>query len=353
MRSGNVLEALRRHYRVSVLVGSLYPSLESDSFLRSHCERSIILPPCDNAMDATRLAAEAYGRESFSTIHVFRLAAMPFAAPYSKGQAARPSLHLDLDDIESTANLRLAHAYRRAGNDSLGVRAAAHSHRISLIENAAFRTFNRVYVSSEPDRCELLGRCNAEIRVLRNVVRVPGMVYPPRADTVFKFLFVGTLGYHPNKDAVRYFCGQVLPIIRQKAPRPFMINIIGSGDSGDLVDLNANDVCVVGPVAGIGPWYEESHAVIVPLRAGGGTRIKILEAFSYERPVVSTTIGAEGLDVEPNRHILIADSAEEFASACLQLMCEPGIVQQLTTNARVLVSQCYTIEAITGAVSPT
>lgn len=80
------------------------------------------------------------------------------------------------------------------------------------------------------------------------------------------------------------------------------------------------EVTVTGPVADVTPWYESAHAVIVPVRAGGGTRIKILEALAHRRPVVSTTVGAEGLGATPGRHLLVADSPVDFAAECDRLM---------------------------------
>ncbi len=280
MRAGVVLEALCEHYRVSALVGSLYPALEDERFVRERCNKVVILPAGSKAMDAIRLAQEAYQGDSFDTIHVFRLAGVPFAKPHFKRGDTRPALHLDLDDVESKANRRLAEVYRKAGDEVMAGRAAAQAQSSFLLEAAAFRMFDRLYVCSEFDKNQLMERCRAEIRVLQNVVRLPGEVRQPREDATFGFLFVGTLGYYPNKDAVRYFCTQVLPLIRQNATRRFVVHIVGSGYCEDLLDLNAADVRIVGRVAEVRRWYEESRVVIAPVRIGAGTRIKILEAFS-------------------------------------------------------------------------
>jgi glycosyltransferase involved in cell wall biosynthesis len=353
MRSGMVLEALCEHYRVSALVASLYPTGGGEHCSQNCCDRFTILPPYSNAQDAIRLAAEAYSAESFDAIHVFRLAGVPFAKPYFTGGNARPALHLDLDDIESKANRRLAEVYRMAGDQPMAAYAEWQAQRSWLMECAAFQMFDRIYVCSEADRQQLVERSKTEIRVLRNAVRLPDTVRPPISGATFGFLFVGTLKYYPNKDAVRFFCEQVLPLIRQHAPAPFVVRVLGSGDYDDLVDLHAADVRVIGPVAEVRSWYEQSHAVIVPVRTGGGTRIKILEAFSYRRPVVSTAIGAEGIEAEPDRHILIADTSEAFASACLRLMGDADLARNLVENAASLVSRSHTVDALRTILSST
>jgi glycosyltransferase involved in cell wall biosynthesis len=220
-----------------------------------------------------------------------------------------------------------------------------------MLEVIALRSFNRIYVCSEGDRRELGNRSRAEICVLRNAVRLPGAVRPSAARGVFRFLFVGTLGYYPNQDGVRFFCTEVLPFIRERAGSSFLVNVVGSGDSSGIADLAADEVHLVGPVADVRPWYEECDAVVVPLRAAGGTRVKILEAFGYLRPVVTTTMGVEGIEAVANEHVLVADAPEDFATACLKLMSDPTLAQALVANASVLVSRSYTIEALKTTIS--
>ena len=94
-------------------------------------------------------------------------------------------------------------------------------------------------------------------------------------------------------------------------------------------------------VACAAPFYEQADAAVVPLRAGGGTRIKLLEAFAHGVPVVSTSVGAEGLDVEAGRHLLIADDPAGLADACRRLMEEPGLADRLRAEALRLVAARY------------
>jgi len=348
MRGGMVLQALCEHHRVSLVVIPLQgaPDAQVPEFLRGICENVAILRPGES------MAAVDH---QFETIHVFRLAAMAYLHDWLRQFRGGARLHLDLDDIESKTNRRIAELYRREGNDAMADRTLAHAQTSSLMEAVAFRLFDRVYVCSEGDRRELRDRCRAEIRILSNAVRLPKAVRAPSASSVFRFLFVGSLGYYPNQDGVRFFCTQVAPIIRERASREratsFVVNVVGSGDSAGLRDLVSGEVRLAGPVPDLRPWYEECDAVVVPIRAGGGTRVKILEAFSYSRPVVTTTMGVEGIQADDHRHLLIADSPEDFAAACLKLMSDKVLRQSLAASASDLVSKSYTIEALRTALA--
>lgn len=353
MRAGMVLEALAERYRVSLLAVPLYPSFEpeiSQAFLPL-CENTRVIPPCPDPQHRIREAGEAFREHEFDIIHVFRLSAMPFARPYFSEPRGRVQRHLDLDDIESKTHRRIAALHRDGGDESRACREQAESRRFEMLETAAFRIFDRVYVCAEADKQELLNRGAAQVCVLRNAVRLPLVSSRKKPQDVFRILFLGTLGYYPNEDAARYFCGRILPLIRQGARTSFVVDLVGAGGSESLRSLAASDVNVVGRVPDVQPWYEACQAVIVPLRAGGGTRIKILEAFSYKRPVVTTSIGLEGIDAIPNEHVLVADTPDTFASACLQLMTDPALAESMVQKTNALVLESYSSEALKKSVS--
>jgi glycosyltransferase involved in cell wall biosynthesis len=288
-----------------------------------------------------------YAGERFDTVHVFRFEAILFAQPYFDEGPLRARRHLDMDDIESKTARRLANLCRMNGQLSRADQALAKATQMELIETAAFHKFDRIYVCSEVDRQSLLDRrCKAEIRILRNAVRPA-----PEPVKLFRFLFVGSLHYYPNADAIRFFCRQILPIIRERAANPFCIDVVGAGEAKHLADLAGSDVNLMGQVPAVSPFYHGADAAIVPLRAGGGTRIKILEAFSYRRPVVSTSLGAEGLETIHNEHILIADTPEEFAVCCLRLMSDPELARRLVRNSMALLERLYTPEALAASLA--
>lgn len=350
MRAGMVLEALAERHRVSLLVIPCFGSMNERplEIFKAMCENVVVIAPGD---PQTRIqqAGAAYAAREFDVIHVFRLTTVPFARPYFTKSETRPRRYLDLDDIDSKTHRRIAALYRIAGNSVMAEREDAQSKRMELLEIASFRMFDRVYVCSEQDQRELKERCRAEVRVLKNAVRLPEPISPAEPKGIFRFLFLGTLGYYPNEDAVRYFCTEVLTVIQKQASMPVSLEIVGGGQPEGLAELNDDIVHLIGEVPHVREWYERCHAVIVPIRAAGGTRIKILEAFSYGRPVITTSIGAEGLEVVNGTHVLVADSAEEFAAACLRVMSDPALTRVLVSNAEELLLRSYTSDGLKSA----
>ncbi|MDB4881975.1 MAG: hypothetical protein JWL95_741 [Gemmatimonadetes bacterium] len=137
-------------------------------------------------------------------------------------------------------------------------------------------------------------------------------------------VFTGSMDWMPNEDGMSFFVGEVLPAIERAVPG-VTLTIVGRNPTARVRALAEGrpHVRVTGTVPDVRPFLEEAAVVVVPLRIGGGTRIKIYEAMGMERAVVSTTIGAEGLDVADGRHILLADDAAAFASAVISLLQAP------------------------------
>jgi len=131
-----------------------------------------------------------------------------------------------------------------------------------------------------------------------------------------------------------------------------VLRIVGGGAGAAVRQLaTLPGVEVIGEAPDISPWYRDAHVAIAPLRAGGATRIKVLEAFAHMRPVVTTTIGVEGIAAEPDRHVLIADDAVTFATACLRLMDDPALAERLASDAFALFSRAYSSECLARIVA--
>jgi glycosyltransferase involved in cell wall biosynthesis len=352
MRAGAVLELLAAHYAVHLLIAPLYTAFDPrvPEQLQRLCIRSAIVSPVpqrSSGLGHWFRPRKVFGKTRFAVVHVFRLSMLPFAEPYLNRFWRRPARHLDLDDIESVTRSRIAELYRSNGESAAADYEETEARRQEPVENEALKKFDRVYVCSESDRQKLSGRTAAEVLVLPNAIRIPECVRAHSADDVFTFLFVGTLGYYPNQDAARYFCKEIVPRIRERATAPFLVNIVGFGDMRPLWPLiRISEVRLIGVVPDIRPWMVETDAVVVPVRAGGGTRIKILEAFSFQRPVVSTSTGTEGIAARDGEHLLIGDSPEKFAEQCLRLMGDPALGACLAANARRLVEEEYSMEAL-------
>ena len=164
-----------------------------------------------------------------------------------------------------------------------------------------------------------------------------GLVQPVPNTLVFN----GTLTYSANYDAMQYFLAEIYPLLQQQEP-DVSLTITGSTSGVDLVGLRLDEgVHLSGYVDDVRPLVAGARVCVVPLRQGGGTRLKILEAMALGTPVVATSKGAEGLDIVDGEHILLADDSVEFADRTLQLLRDPVLRQRLATNARRLVEQHY------------
>jgi glycosyltransferase involved in cell wall biosynthesis len=149
-------------------------------------------------------------------------------------------------------------------------------------------------------------------------------------------LYVGSMYYPPNVDAVQFFFQSIYPSIREAQPG-IRVQIVGHMPPPEVRQWERlPSVEVTGGVPDVRPYYEEATVFIVPLRLGGGTRLKIPEAMAMGLPVVSTRIGAEGLDIQPGENILIADDPVSFARSVLQLLSDPELRERIAAGGRRL-----------------
>jgi glycosyltransferase involved in cell wall biosynthesis len=164
----------------------------------------------------------------------------------------------------------------------------------------------------------------------------------------YDLVFLGSMDWMPNIDGMLWFVREVLPIIARKRP-DCRVAIVGRKPTAEvrrLAESNPN-ITVTGTVDDVRPWLWKSHASIVPLRIGGGTRLKIYEAMAARVPVVSTAIGAEGLDVRDGSDIRIADQPEAFADACLELLASTEARARMAEAAWTLVSERFSWDVVT------
>ena len=165
--------------------------------------------------------------------------------------------------------------------------------------------------------------------------------------TPAQIVFVGAMRYRPNAEGAIFFVERVFPLIRQEIPEATFA-IVGADPPASVRELErVPGVTVTGTVADVRPWLSVSQIVVVPLLTGGGTRLKILEAFASGRPVVSTHAGAEGIEVRDNAELLIADDPSAFARAVIQLANREELRSRLTDAAYDLVRQRYQWSSIT------
>lgn len=216
--------------------------------------------------------------------------------------------------------------------------------KMSAFEARACQRFDTVIAVSENDKTTFECLYQAQ-----NVVTIPTGVdtdfFHPTPDVPeddVNVAFCGSLDWLPNEDAARFYIHEILPLIQQQIPA-VTFTVVGKNPSPALQKLVQDhpEVTLTGWVDDTRPYLARSAVVIVPLRIGGGTRMKIYEAMAMGKPVVSTTIGAEGLPVTHNENILIADSPEVFAEKLLSLLRDSQTRRQIGRHARTFVEEHF------------
>ena len=151
-------------------------------------------------------------------------------------------------------------------------------------------------------------------------------------------VFTGSMDWLPNDDAVRFFVGEIMPRIRRSVPG-VTLTVVGRNPYPALIELSRRDpsVAATGRVEDVRPYMERASAYVVPIRIGGGTRLKIYEAMAMEKPVISTTIGAEGLPVVGGRDLLLADTPDAFAAAVVRVLTDEAMGREMGSRAAALV----------------
>lgn len=153
-------------------------------------------------------------------------------------------------------------------------------------------------------------------------------------------VFTGLLHYRPNIDAVTFFTKQILPHIVERRP-DVVFSIVGLGAPSEVTRLAGPNVRFVGEVPDIRPYALSAGALVVPLRMGSGTRLKVLDGLAMQKGLVSTALGCEGIAVVDGQHLLVADGAEEFARAVVSVLDDRRLAEELGRNGRALVEAKY------------
>ncbi|MGH7182168.1 MAG: glycosyltransferase [Nitrospiraceae bacterium] len=211
-------------------------------------------------------------------------------------------------------------------------------------ERAACQRFDRVVAVSVDD-----GETMRREYGLHDVSDVPTGVdtayfqrSPAASSDPHHLVFTGSMDWLPNEDGILYFAEEILPRIKQILPG-ITLTIVGRNPSAPVRQLSRQDssITITGRVEDVRPYMERAGAYIVPIRIGGGTRLKVYEAMAMEMPVVSTRIGAEGLPVLDGEHLLFADTPEDFASAVIGVLTDANLARALGAQAAAAVRERY------------
>lgn len=222
--------------------------------------------------------------------------------------------------------------------------------KLKKFEISALKSVNKVIFLSEEDKEEFSKLIDFNI----NTSIIPIGIETPREMIEYEYkdldcvsiLFVGTLSWAPNNDGLIWFLRNVAPKINEKCCE-FRITVVGKNPSRELLDISERykNMNITGYVESVIPFYREADFMIVPLFVGSGQRVKIIEGFSYGIPIISTTIGAEGLEYKEQENILIANNENEFLEK-INMMKNGGLRKKLSKNAKTTFDKYYSINAV-------
>ena len=275
-------------------------------------------------------ASDRYDLVWFSTAATFAWMGRPRLGPTI----------VDLMDLEDVKARQMSSLLRKERSGSGLGRAARVKSRaaVNWVNGHDWKVFQRS-VAADVDRVILCSDEDVRRSGIPNAVAVPNTYGRPErslgrreVSTPPTILFQGSLHYPPNIDAVRWLLDDVAPRLWEELPGA-RIRLVGTTSPDVEKRHRPPGVVVAGRVSEIEPELARADIAVVPLRIGSGTRLKILESFAHRIPVVSTTIGADGLDVEDGVHLLLADRPEDFAAACRKLIEDQALTRRLVDAA--------------------
>lgn len=314
-----------------------------------------------------RALVRILSKDDFDVVQIESIHLLAYL-PIIRAAGSRPLVILDWHNIES--DLMQQYSERAIGTLRRAY-ARRTSDQLSRLERRAMKEFDAHVVVSDSDRAKLLDyTSDARIFVIENGVDTDyysdrriesahSAWLAQRGDAAatstdlrseslkagsklrYRAVFVASMDYHANADAAVNFAREVWPSIHERRP-DLVFTIVGRDPGPEVRQLAAlPSVEVTGTVHDVRPYYHEALAAIIPLRVGGGSRLKILEAMAAGVPVVSTTLGAEGLYVQNNQNILIADTNEELRESISAVAEDGELRRKLSTGGRALVSARY------------
>lgn len=315
---------------------------EAFTLFRSLFRNSAFLLDRHYSRSLHALVSDLDRREGFDAIHLNHLDAA-LTLPHRDGKR-----HIVLDEHNIVSNQAIT---TLRGEKRLAMRVLLRQEIVKLqrAESQLACASSRVLVCSEVDRLHLRKLCSsADAVVIPNGVDLdyfsPLDKSSKERDTI---LFIGSMDYEPCDRAMRYFCSEVLPLIWRRRPNVKLI-VVGRNPSPSLRALTSHEprIELTGRVPDVRQVAKRAAAFIVPLLSGSGTRLKILEAMAMGLPIVTTTIGLEGIDATHERHCLVADDAATFCDSTIRLLDEASLANSLSLAARMYVESHYGWDAI-------
>jgi glycosyltransferase involved in cell wall biosynthesis len=329
--------------------------------LRSYLTNRPFLIERDDLQPMQALVDKLVREGEFHFIHADQLTMAQFAVRgATAGTGKRPKVIFDAHNAVWTIVERMRENARWFLKPVLKIEAR----RVKRYEGELLKTVDHVLAVTDVDQA-----CLEEALAFSNVKPIdriaPLSVIPIAVDTQQlqpikrqpaskNIVTLGTLHYPPNADGIRWFFNEVFPLIQKRIPDA-TLTIIGKNPPQDFLDAAARypgAIQVTGYVPELAPYLAQSALMVVPVRAGGGMRVRILEAFAYAMPVVTTTIGLEGIHAELDKEVVVKDSATDFANCVCELLENVTEQENLSTNGRKLAETKYDWQVVLSAMKP-
>lgn len=284
------------------------------------------------------LAEESFDAVQLESIHLLSY------LDTIRSASRRPAVVADWHNVESELMARYA---ARTSNPAKRLVALRTAQLLKKAEQKLLSEADVHLVVSEREKTLLKQRApQAEIYVVPNGVDASGFEgvaterFAGGTAARKNVLYVGSMDYHANVDAVTWFAREIWPLVAIQFPE-LVFTVVGRNPGPSVRALASSNIRVTGSVDDVKPYYATAAAVVVPLRVGSGTRLKILEAMAAGVPVVSTKLGAEGLDAMDGLELLIADTPDSIATALARLLRNSAEAQALADAGKALVSKQY------------
>ena len=330
--------------------------------LRSYLTKRPFLIERDDLRPMQELVNKLVLEGNFHFIHADQLTMAQFAI---RGASAftdkKPKVIFDAHNAVWTIVERMQEQARWFLKPVLGIETK----RVKRYEGELLKTVDYVLAVTDVDKAgleEALSFSNvrkeervAPITVIPIAVDTQQLQPIKRTPSSMNIVTLGTLHYPPNADGIRWFLNDVFPLVQERVPAA-TLTIIGKNPPKDFLDAAAHSpkaLKVTGYVPELAPYFEKSAVMVVPVRAGGGMRVRILEAFAYAMPVVTTTIGLEGINAEPGKDVLVADTETDFANYVSGLLENVSLQNNLSVNGRILAMTKYDWQVVLSAMMPT
>jgi glycosyltransferase involved in cell wall biosynthesis len=311
-----------------------------------------VVPPQDEADEAVlwREGIETarlidYGRLLRQRNFAVAIASRPEVAPAIMGtlRRHRPRMKIIFDMVDAYF-VRLDREYAISGD----AKVAEESKRMKKVELELVRQADLVWCNSSEDRRRVQEEVSGvEIEVIPtiHVLRGRGKPFAERRD----LFFVGQFAHRPNADGIKFFLSEVFPLVKRSLPQ-VQFHVAGTNPPREIQAFASSDVHVLGFVPDIEPYFQSSRVFVAPVRFGAGVKGKVGDSLSYGLPLVTTSIGAEGMGLTNREQAMIADSAEDFARAVVELYQDRELWQRLSDNGYAHVEKNFGVHVVEDVV---